>query len=193
MERTAICQNPRAVDVPKVIDIGHSLGVNFDGRVSKPMAIEPVWRLEPYDLMFVDQPLLSEHVDGFELSVTRRPSPLLLANGSTPDTGSSSCSSTTPSLSSSPPSSTSATLASFGRSSRWPSRSTWPSSALSARTERLHRQLIGWVLFAERRHLGAGSRPRQPRFEPAAGAARGKQSLLSTVFTDSVADISFSE
>ncbi|WP_129113739.1 galactonate dehydratase [Halegenticoccus tardaugens] len=41
------------------------LGVDFHGRVSKPMATELVRRLEPYDLMFIDQPLLPEHADGF--------------------------------------------------------------------------------------------------------------------------------
>jgi galactonate dehydratase len=41
------------------------VGVDFHGRVSKPMATELVRRLEPYDLMFVDQPLLPEHADAF--------------------------------------------------------------------------------------------------------------------------------
>ncbi|WP_222913058.1 galactonate dehydratase [Natrinema sp. SYSU A 869] len=41
------------------------LGVDFHGRVSKPMAVELVQRLEPYDLMFIDQPLLPEHTDSF--------------------------------------------------------------------------------------------------------------------------------
>jgi galactonate dehydratase len=39
------------------------LGVDFHGRISKPMAAELVRRLEPYGLMFVDQPLLPEHSD----------------------------------------------------------------------------------------------------------------------------------
>jgi galactonate dehydratase len=37
------------------------LGVDFHGRVSKPMARRLVEAIEPYDLMFVDQPLLPEH------------------------------------------------------------------------------------------------------------------------------------
>jgi len=41
------------------------IGVDFHGRVSKPMALELVRRLEPYDPMFVDQPLLPEHADSF--------------------------------------------------------------------------------------------------------------------------------
>ncbi len=42
------------------------LGIDFHGRVSKPMASELVRRFEPYDLMFIDQPLLPEHADGFD-------------------------------------------------------------------------------------------------------------------------------
>lgn len=37
------------------------LGVDFHGRVSKPMAARLVEVLEPYGLMFVDQPVLPEH------------------------------------------------------------------------------------------------------------------------------------
>ncbi|QIO21981.1 galactonate dehydratase [Haloarcula sp. JP-L23] len=37
------------------------LGVDFHGRVSKSMAFELVRRLEPYNLAFVDQPVLPEH------------------------------------------------------------------------------------------------------------------------------------
>ena len=41
------------------------VGVDFHGRISKPMAVELTRRLEPYDLAFADQPLLPEHADGF--------------------------------------------------------------------------------------------------------------------------------
>ena len=37
------------------------LGVDFHGRVSKPMARRLVEAIEPYNLMFVDQPVLPEH------------------------------------------------------------------------------------------------------------------------------------
>ncbi|MFC7019888.1 MULTISPECIES: galactonate dehydratase [Haloarcula] len=37
------------------------IGVDFHGRVSKAMVRELVRRLEPYNLMFVDQPVLPEH------------------------------------------------------------------------------------------------------------------------------------
>jgi galactonate dehydratase len=42
------------------------LGLDFHGRVSKPMAHDLLRRVEPYDLMFVDQPVLSEYGDVFE-------------------------------------------------------------------------------------------------------------------------------
>ncbi|MFC6823691.1 galactonate dehydratase [Halopelagius fulvigenes] len=41
------------------------LGLDFHGRVSKPMARELLGRVEPYDMMFVDQPVLSEYGDAF--------------------------------------------------------------------------------------------------------------------------------
>ncbi|WP_336023621.1 galactonate dehydratase [Halobellus salinisoli] len=52
------------------------LGVDFHGRVSKPMAAELVRRLEPYDLMFIDQPLLPEHADGFDAISDRTTIPI---------------------------------------------------------------------------------------------------------------------
>ncbi|RDI70144.1 galactonate dehydratase [Halopelagius longus] len=41
------------------------LGVDFHGRVSKPMTADLLRRLEPFDPMFVDQPLSPEHDDSF--------------------------------------------------------------------------------------------------------------------------------
>ncbi|GGO00890.1 galactonate dehydratase [Haloarcula pellucida] len=41
------------------------VGVDFHGRVSKPMALELLRRLEPYNLMFADQPLTPEHGEAF--------------------------------------------------------------------------------------------------------------------------------
>ncbi|WP_135301872.1 galactonate dehydratase [Haloarcula amylovorans] len=52
------------------------LGIDFHGRVSKPMAPELVRRLEPYNLMFVDQPLSPEHGDGFESIANRTTIPI---------------------------------------------------------------------------------------------------------------------
>lgn len=42
------------------------LGVDFHGRVAKPMAVRLVKALEPYELMFVDQPVLPEHSEALE-------------------------------------------------------------------------------------------------------------------------------
>ncbi|GAB2505043.1 galactonate dehydratase [Promicromonospora xylanilytica] len=43
-------------------DIG--IGVDFHGRVHRPMARVLLDALQPYHLMFVEEPVLSEHVDG---------------------------------------------------------------------------------------------------------------------------------
>ncbi|RII41048.1 galactonate dehydratase [Galactobacter valiniphilus] len=40
------------------------IGVDFHGRVHRPMARVLLKALEPYNLMFVEEPVLSEHVDG---------------------------------------------------------------------------------------------------------------------------------
>jgi galactonate dehydratase len=40
------------------------IGVDFHGRVHRPMARVLLAELEPYHLMFVEEPVLSEHVDG---------------------------------------------------------------------------------------------------------------------------------
>lgn len=40
------------------------IGVDFHGRVHRPMARVLLRALEPYNLMFVEEPVLSEHVDG---------------------------------------------------------------------------------------------------------------------------------
>jgi galactonate dehydratase len=39
------------------------VGVDFHGRVHKPMAKVLIKELEPYKLMFIEEPVLSEHVD----------------------------------------------------------------------------------------------------------------------------------
>lgn len=52
------------------------LGIDFHGRVSKPMAPELIRRLEPYNLMFVDQPLSPEHEDRFKSIADRTTIPI---------------------------------------------------------------------------------------------------------------------
>ena len=44
-------------------DVG--IAVDFHGRVHKPMAKVLLKELEPYRLMFIEEPVLSEHVDSF--------------------------------------------------------------------------------------------------------------------------------
>ena len=58
-------------------DVG--IGVDFHGRVHKPMAKVLLRELEPFHLMFVEEPVLSEHLDGC-LDVLRN-SPIPIALG----------------------------------------------------------------------------------------------------------------
>ncbi|MUW14564.1 galactonate dehydratase [Halorubrum sp. CBA1125] len=51
----------RVAAVRDAVDDDLYLGVDFHGRVSKPMTRRLVESLEPYGLMFVDQPILPEH------------------------------------------------------------------------------------------------------------------------------------
>ncbi|MDI3385119.1 galactonate dehydratase [Streptomyces sp. B-S-A8] len=57
-------------------DIG--IGVDFHGRVHRPMAKVLLRELEPYRLMFVEEPVLSEHVDGFADVLRTSPIPIAL-------------------------------------------------------------------------------------------------------------------
>lgn len=52
------------------------IGVDFHGRVSKPIAAKLVDRLEPLDLMFIDQPMLPEHTDSFASIADRTTVPI---------------------------------------------------------------------------------------------------------------------
>lgn len=54
------------------------IGVDFHGRVHKPMAKVLLRELEPYRLMFVEEPVLSEHVDGFADVLRSSPIPIAL-------------------------------------------------------------------------------------------------------------------
>ncbi|PNE13613.1 hypothetical protein B1H26_39875 [Amycolatopsis sp. BJA-103] len=55
------------------------IGVDFHGRVHKPMAKVLLRELEPYRLMFVEEPVLSEHIDGFAEVLRNSPIPIALA------------------------------------------------------------------------------------------------------------------
>ncbi|TYL35809.1 galactonate dehydratase, partial [Natronococcus pandeyae] len=63
--------NPRAVEeavdriaaVREAVGSEVDIGVDFHGRVSKPMARQLAQALEPYDPMFIEEPVLPEHND----------------------------------------------------------------------------------------------------------------------------------
>jgi galactonate dehydratase len=57
-------------------DIG--IGVDLHGRVHRPMAKVLLRELEPYRLMFVEEPVLSEHVDGVADVLRASPIPIAL-------------------------------------------------------------------------------------------------------------------
>jgi galactonate dehydratase len=57
-------------------DIG--IGVDFHGRVHRPMARVLLDALAPYHLMFVEEPVLSEHVDGIADVLRNSATPIAL-------------------------------------------------------------------------------------------------------------------
>lgn len=46
--------------------LGMDAGIDFHGRVHKPMAKQLARLLEPHRPMFIEEPLLSEHIDGIK-------------------------------------------------------------------------------------------------------------------------------
>ncbi len=54
------------------------IGVDFHGRVHRPMAKVLLEALEPYHLMFVEEPVLSEHLDGVADQLRGSPTPIAL-------------------------------------------------------------------------------------------------------------------
>ncbi len=65
------------LDSPKVIDgvcerlasvqaLGLDVGIDFHGRIHKPMAKQVAHAVEPLRPLFIEEPLLSEHVEGIE-------------------------------------------------------------------------------------------------------------------------------
>jgi galactonate dehydratase len=56
-----------AVDRLKTVkDLGMDAGVDFHGRVHKPMAKQLAKALEPHHPLFIEEPLLSEHIGGIK-------------------------------------------------------------------------------------------------------------------------------
>ena len=54
------------------------LGVDFHGRVHRPMAKVLIRELEPYRLMFIEEPLLSDHIDALAEVVRGSTTPIAL-------------------------------------------------------------------------------------------------------------------
>lgn len=52
--------------VKTVKALGLDVGVDFHGRVHKPMAKQLARLLEPHQPMFIEEPLLSEHLEGIK-------------------------------------------------------------------------------------------------------------------------------
>ncbi|KAL5337366.1 enolase C-terminal domain-like protein [Aspergillus crustosus] len=52
--------------VKAVKTLGIDLGIDFHGRVHKPMAKRLAKALEPHDPLFIEEPLLSEHIAGIK-------------------------------------------------------------------------------------------------------------------------------
>jgi len=52
--------------VKAVKALGMDVGIDFHGRVHKPMAKRLAKALEPHDPLFIEEPLLSEHIGGIK-------------------------------------------------------------------------------------------------------------------------------
>jgi galactonate dehydratase len=76
--------NPATVDaavdrlreVREVVGDGVDIGVDFHGRVSKPMAKRLAKALEPYDPMFIEEPVLPEHNEALPEIATHTTTPI---------------------------------------------------------------------------------------------------------------------
>lgn len=63
--------SPRALEtsverLKTVKDLGMDAGIDFHGRLHKPMAKQLAKALEPYRPLFIEEPLLSEHSEGIK-------------------------------------------------------------------------------------------------------------------------------
>ncbi|ULU23462.1 galactonate dehydratase [Dyella terrae] len=71
-----VLENVQAVRDAVGPDIG--LGVDFHGRVHKPMAKVLMRELRPYKLMFIEEPVLSEHLEAIPELAALSPAPIAL-------------------------------------------------------------------------------------------------------------------
>lgn len=77
------------LDSPSVLDsaverlktvkaLGMDAGIDFHGRVHKPMAKQLAKALEPHRPLFIEEPLLSEHIDGIKALAQLTSTPIAL-------------------------------------------------------------------------------------------------------------------
>ncbi|KAK7708107.1 hypothetical protein SLS64_006929 [Diaporthe eres] len=64
--------------VKAVKDLGMDAGVDFHGRIHKPMAKQLVKLLEPHRPLFIEEPLLSEHIGGIKSLAEQTSVPIAL-------------------------------------------------------------------------------------------------------------------
>ncbi|KAG6361856.1 hypothetical protein INS49_010085 [Diaporthe citri] len=75
--------SPSALDscverVKAVKELGMDAGVDFHGRIHKPMAKQLVKLLEPHRPLFIEEPLLSEHIGGIKSLAEQTSVPIAL-------------------------------------------------------------------------------------------------------------------
>jgi galactonate dehydratase len=61
-----------------VRDVGLDAGIDFHGRVHKPMAAQLAQALEPHQPLFIEEPLLSEHIGGIKALSQKTSIPIAL-------------------------------------------------------------------------------------------------------------------
>jgi galactonate dehydratase len=64
--------------VREAVGGGIGIGVDFHGRVHAPMAKVLISELEPFHLMFIEEPVLSEHLDSVLDTLRNTPTPIAL-------------------------------------------------------------------------------------------------------------------
>lgn len=73
---TRVLENVQAVRDAVGPDVG--LGLDFHGRVHKPMAKVLMRELAPYKLMFIEEPVLSDHLEALPELASLSPAPIAL-------------------------------------------------------------------------------------------------------------------
>ena len=68
----------RVAAVREAVGPGVGIGVDFHGRVHRPMAKVLLSELEPYKLMFIEEPVLSENLDSFIAPLAASSTPIAL-------------------------------------------------------------------------------------------------------------------